>query len=237
MRGWPRSRRSRRSEVRSTRAATAARRVRGEESRLRLVDAAMELIGERGYRGTSVNDICRRAGVAKTALYWHFDHKEGLLAAVLDALAGRWIEELQKRAYRRALPHERLAELVDGWREILEQQPQLIRLPVFLQLEASDHSEAIQESLRALFERSEQAITQGLEDSLGRDTLPDAAAIARTVTSLLEAVVGRAGLARSQKERDALYDDLKRSVVLLVWSQLPDEIRGELIENAPSLVP
>jgi len=223
--------------MRSTRAASEARRVRGEESRLRLIDSAMELIGERGYRGASVNDICRRAGVAKTALYWHFDRKEGLLAAVLDALAGRWIEELQKRAYQRALPHERLDELVDGWREILEQQPQLIRLPVFLQLEASEHSDAIQESLRALFERSERAITQGLEDSLGRGTLADPAAIARVVTSLLEAVVGRVGLARSRGERDALYRDLKRAVILLVWSQLPEETRAALSAHAPALVP
>lgn len=223
--------------MRSTRAATAARRGRGEESRQRLIDAATELIGERGYRATSVGDICRRAGLAKTALYHHFGDKEGLLAAVLDALGGRWIEELQKRAYRRALPHQRLDELVDGWREILEEQPQLIRLPAFLQLEAADHADEIREALRGIFERSERAITQGLEDSLGRDTLPDAAGVAHTVTSLLEAAVGRAGLARDDDERDALYANLKRAIVQLVWSQLPETTRAELLEHAPALAP
>jgi len=219
--------------VRSTRAASRARRERGEESRQRLVEAATELISERGYRATSVNDICRRAGVAKTALYWHFEHKEGLLAAVLDALGGRWIEELQKRAYLRALPHERLGELVDGWRDILEQQPQLIRLPVFLQLEALDHSEEIRVALRALFERSEDAICQGLEDSLGRGTLPDAPAVAHTVMSLLAAVVGRTSLARDAAEADSIYDGLKRSIVQIVWSQLPGSLRVELLLRAP----
>jgi AcrR family transcriptional regulator len=223
--------------MRSTEAATAARRARGVESRLRLIDAATDLIGERGYRGASVNDICRRAGVAKTALYWHFDDKEGLLAAVLDALAGRWIEELQKRAYQRPLPHERLTELVDGWREILEQQPQLIRLPVFMQLEAADHSSEIKEALRNLFERSERAIQQGIEDSVGRDTLADTAAVAHAVMSLLEAAVGRVSLARDEAEREAVYTGLKRTIVQLVWSQLPEEIRASLIANAPSLVP
>jgi AcrR family transcriptional regulator len=223
--------------VRSTEAASAARRVKGEESRLRLIEAATELIGERGYRGASVNDICRRAGVAKTALYWHFDDKEGLLAAVLEALAGRWIEELQKRAYQRALPHQRLEELVDGWREILETQPQLIRLPVFLQLEAADHSKEIQGALRTLFERSEQAIAHGLEDSLGRGTLADASAIAHAVMSLLEAVVARVGLARNEGERDAVYDALKRTIVQLVWAQLPEEMRAELVRAAPGLDP
>ena len=221
--------------MRSTEAASDARRARGEESRARLVEAATELIGERGYRGTSINDICRRAGVAKTALYWHFEHKEGLLAVVLDALAGQWIEELQKRAYLRALPHERLEALVDGWRELLEQQPQLVRLPVFLQLDAIDHSDEIRNALRSLFERSERAISQGLEDSLGPGTLNDAPAIAHTVMSLLEAVVGRAGLARDEAERDGLYEGVKRSIVQVVWSQLPEETRAQLVAYAPSL--
>jgi AcrR family transcriptional regulator len=222
--------------VRSTSKASAARRAQGEESRQRLVDAATELIGERGYHATAVNDICRRAGVAKTALYWHFGDKQGLLAAVIEAQGARWIEELQKRAYLRALPHERLGSLVDGWREILEAQPQLIRLPAFLQLEAAEHSEEIRASLALLFERSERAIQQGLEDSLGRGTLPDAASVAHIVMSLLESVVARVGLARNDAERDALYEGVKRSVVQIVWSQLPEEVRAELVAYAPEAV-
>lgn len=214
--------------MRTTEAASKARRTRGEESRQRLIEAATALISERGYHATSVSDICGRAGVAKTALYWHFDRKEGLLAAVLEALGGRWIEELQKRAYLRALPHERLEELVDGWRQILEAQPQLIRLPVFLQLEAVDASEEIREALRGLFERSEAAIQQGLEDSLGVGALDDSAAAAHTVMSLLEALVARVGLARNDAERDALYFELKRGIVTVVWAQLPDEAREQL---------
>jgi len=219
--------------VRNTENASAARRAQGEESRQRLVDAATDLIGERGYHATSVNDICRRAGVAKTALYWHFGDKQGLLAAVIESLGSRWIEELQKRAYLRALPHERLGALVDGWREILEAQPQLIRLPVFLQLEAAEHSEEIRAALVLLFERSERAITQGLEDSLGRGTLPDAASVAHVVLALLEAVVARVGLARSDAERDALFEGVKRGVVQIVWSQLPEALRAELVAYSP----
>jgi AcrR family transcriptional regulator len=44
----------------------------GAASRERLLDAAIELIAERGYSASSVEALCRRAGVAKTALYWHF---------------------------------------------------------------------------------------------------------------------------------------------------------------------
>jgi AcrR family transcriptional regulator len=50
----------------------------------RLRAAAMELFAERGYAASGVSAICERAGVAKTALYWHFGSKEGLLAVVLE---------------------------------------------------------------------------------------------------------------------------------------------------------
>jgi AcrR family transcriptional regulator len=214
--------------VRRTDAASDARRARGGESRQRLLEAATALIGERGYGATSVNDICRRAGVAKTALYWHFEGKEGLLAAVIESLGGRWIEELQKRAYLRALPHERLEELVRGWREILEQEPQLVRLPLFLQLEAQGASEEIRDALRGLSERSEAAIRQGLEDSLGLQALADSSSAAHTVLSLLEALVVRAGLARDDAERDGLYGALTRSIVHVVWAHLREDARARL---------
>ena len=199
-----------------------------------MIEAATSLISEHGYHATSVNDICRRAGVAKTALYWHFDSKEGLLAAVIESLGGRWIEELQKRAYLRALPHERLEELVAGWREILEEQPQLVRLPVFLQLESQGASEEIREALRTLFQRSEAAIQQGLEDSLGRDALTDPRAAAYVVMSLLEAVDARVGLARDAAERDALYAELMRGIVHVIWSQLDEETRARIDELRPA---
>ena len=63
-----------------------ARTVQGERSRVALLNAAIDLISERGYAGTSVGDVCKRAGVAKTALYWHFENKE----AVVNALYQRY---------------------------------------------------------------------------------------------------------------------------------------------------
>ena len=58
----------------------------GERSRRRILDATIELLGERGLTGTSMNEVCARAGIAKTGLYWHFDNKAGLLAAAIEDL-------------------------------------------------------------------------------------------------------------------------------------------------------
>lgn len=50
--------------------------------RAALVDAAVELIGERGVRGFSLAEVSRRLGVSAGAPYRHFPDRETLLAAV-----------------------------------------------------------------------------------------------------------------------------------------------------------
>jgi AcrR family transcriptional regulator len=53
-----------------------------EATRGELVAVARQLFTERGYAGTSIEDIVERAGVARGALYHHFAGKDALFAAV-----------------------------------------------------------------------------------------------------------------------------------------------------------
>jgi AcrR family transcriptional regulator len=53
-----------------------------EATRQHLIAVARELFTERGYAGTSIEDIIERAGVARGALYHHFPGKGALFAAV-----------------------------------------------------------------------------------------------------------------------------------------------------------
>ena len=52
--------------------------VRGAVTRERLVAAARELFGERGFDGTSIEAVLDRSGVARGALYHHFPSKASL---------------------------------------------------------------------------------------------------------------------------------------------------------------
>ena len=51
--------------------------------RARLHTAARDLFGRRGFKGTTVEDLARAAGISKGAFYRFYDGKEALLAAVL----------------------------------------------------------------------------------------------------------------------------------------------------------
>ena len=54
-------------------------------TRERIVRAAMELFGEKGYQSTSVNDVLARAGVNTGSVYHFFPGKQDVLLAVLTA--------------------------------------------------------------------------------------------------------------------------------------------------------
>lgn len=56
----------------------------GAQRRLQLIEVARGLFAERGYEGTSIEEIAQRAGVSKPIVYEHFGGKEGLYAVVVD---------------------------------------------------------------------------------------------------------------------------------------------------------
>ena len=56
---------------------------RSDATKKKLFDAAMELIGERGFTDASVDDIVERAGVAKGTVYYHFSGKAELVEALI----------------------------------------------------------------------------------------------------------------------------------------------------------
>jgi AcrR family transcriptional regulator len=55
----------------------------GDDTRVRILDTALELIAEKGFGGTSTRELSERLGFTKAALYYHFRTKDDLLAALI----------------------------------------------------------------------------------------------------------------------------------------------------------
>lgn len=53
-----------------------------------ILSAALDSFHERGYHGTSVREVARRAGVTVPVLYYYHENKEGLLTALLELSTG-----------------------------------------------------------------------------------------------------------------------------------------------------
>ena len=208
-------------------------RGRGElGSRERLLEAAIALIGERGYAATGIGAICERAGLAKTALYHHFGSKEGLLAEVIERIETGWIEELQKLVYREPGVEQRIDTLLEGWVRIAQQAPHLWRLPIVAQLEQAERSPRVREALARVWQRAERALAEGIEDSIGR-SLPDLDLVAHTVISLVQAAmlkqIAEPDPARLERELGELALTLK----LLVWVRMPYDVQRAIHALGP----
>ncbi|QHI69342.1 TetR/AcrR family transcriptional regulator [Tichowtungia aerotolerans] len=63
-----------------------ARRTKEEADATResVLMAALDLFAEKGYSRTTLAGIAKRIGMTRGAVYWHFDNKEALLAALID---------------------------------------------------------------------------------------------------------------------------------------------------------
>src|SRR3954453_225520 len=59
-------------------------RMTGRERREQLVQIGRSLFAEKGFDGTSIEEIAARANVSKLVVYEHFGGKEGLYAVVVD---------------------------------------------------------------------------------------------------------------------------------------------------------
>lgn len=57
---------------------------RAAATRGRILDSTARLLLDRGYGATSIDEVCKDAGVTKGGLFYHFDSKERLASAAIE---------------------------------------------------------------------------------------------------------------------------------------------------------
>lgn len=75
-----------------------------EERRNEIIDAADELFGQKGFDGTSTNDILEKVGIARGTLYHHFKSKEDLMDALIERYSVRLLGTAQEIAIDKSIP-------------------------------------------------------------------------------------------------------------------------------------
>ncbi len=79
------------------------------DTKERIMETALELFAEKGYLGTSMNDIAGRLGFTKAALYKHYTSKQEIL--------DRIVERMNEMDYERAESYEMPETEPDGFAE------------------------------------------------------------------------------------------------------------------------
>ena len=135
----------------------------GKQRREQLLDIGRRLFAEKGFEGTSVEEIATRAQVSKPVVYEHFGGKEGLYAVVvdreiavlLDAITGALLSEgrprqLLERAALALLDY--IESSTDGFRILVRDSPVAQSTGTFASL-ISDVASQVEHILAAEFKR------------------------------------------------------------------------------------
>ncbi|UOT03726.1 TetR/AcrR family transcriptional regulator [Rhodococcus opacus] len=142
------------------------RMAQGARSRDEILDAASRMMATRGFEGTSVADIARESGLPNSSIYWHFNSKAGILAAVMERGAERFFADVRPSP---ALPDEtpdaHLHRALRGVGEVFVAHPEFLRLFVILLL--GNESDDIREIVHRVRERGRQSLNILLQATLG----------------------------------------------------------------------
>ncbi|MCQ4210492.1 TetR/AcrR family transcriptional regulator [Streptomyces longispororuber] len=111
------------------------KRANGVESRQRILDAAVEIAGERGYEGTSIAAVSSKCGLPASSIYWHFKDKDDLIAAVIERSFEAWLLAVQLPGEEAGSPRERVTAMAAGIAKSLIEAPDFLRLGLMLALE------------------------------------------------------------------------------------------------------
>jgi len=133
---------------------------RRQDSRKRLVEAALKLFASRGYHATGIADILRESGCKRGTLYYYFSSKEKLGYAAID-------EELRLFAEEGAASHLQTNEHpIDRLLKALDALPSVTRLGT-LGSSATDiavRMASVHEGFRKRFQANSEALIKLIAD-------------------------------------------------------------------------
>jgi TetR/AcrR family transcriptional regulator len=99
-----------------------------EQTRGRLLRAAVNVFDRKGYAAASVREIVEIAGVTKPALYYHFGSKEGLLTSVLEAAAGEFTRAMERGVSRPGTARDRLSAICADLHGLFREHVPVVRV-------------------------------------------------------------------------------------------------------------
>lgn len=139
------------TNAKAKRGAPRVRRTRlsAAERRELIATTATELIAERGFRGASVEEIARRAGVTPPVVYDHFDSKLALYRYLLEDRFADLREVWREGLAVEGSVAERVGGAVDGWFAYVEKNPAAARM-MFRVGEGDAAAEAVHTEVAAL---------------------------------------------------------------------------------------
>jgi len=144
---------------------------RSAETRRRLLEAAVEVFAEEGFRNATLQEIARRANANIAATSYHFRSKEGLYAAVFDYAErhAATADSVPENGDGAASPEERLREHVTSFLSRLLDPSRPAHFARLLARELVDPTPALDRVVRRRMRSNHERLSSILRELLGED--------------------------------------------------------------------
>jgi AcrR family transcriptional regulator len=177
-----------------------------------LEEAGLRLFTERGFAGTSAEELVSAAGVTRGALHHHYGDKRGLFLAVLEQLETDATAEIT-RAIAAVDPDDLLMAMATGLGTFLE----ICRRPAMARIALSDAPAVLGWQAWREFESKHGlgVIIDQLERARAAGRIPEVPV--RVLAQLILSAVAESGLIVAHAEDpDAARTEAQQSLMLLV---------------------
>jgi TetR/AcrR family fatty acid metabolism transcriptional regulator len=161
-------------------------RKRNPQRELRILEAALALVGRKGCEATTVAAIWEAAGVSDATLYEYFESKEQVLFSIAELYTRREVERLEGlRDYIRD-PREKLRMVIQAYLEFYERNP-LYTSVVLLTLKGNRNftQSAAYEVVRRASRPIVEAFQEGVEAGIFRSDI-DGSLVRNMVLGFIE---------------------------------------------------
>jgi AcrR family transcriptional regulator len=106
----------------------AASRLPAHRRRRQLLDVAVKVFADRGFHGTSMEDVADAAGVTKPVLYQHFSSKRELYVELLDDVGSRLVDEVTRAVADAHGPRQQVEAGFEAYFRFVARQHDAFRL-------------------------------------------------------------------------------------------------------------
>jgi len=139
------------------------------DARARVINATIESIIDLGfYRGSSTNEIVRRAGVTWGVIQHYFGNREGLMLAVLQDGARHMVETVANAHIDGSTVEERMAQLIEVFSAHYARPDYLASLQVLLNMDHDPRTSAeVRKTMLEVAEQSNAHVRRLLREALG----------------------------------------------------------------------
>ncbi len=185
-----------------------------EQTRRRLIDAALQLSAEKGFSALSLREIARESGIAATGFYRHFRDLDDLGLALVDEVALA-LRQLIREARSRFKPSGgRTRASIEAFVDYAHRKPHLFRLLLGERLGGSTD---FRKALRAEIDRFVAELSDDLEAQAraAKHPVEDVPLAAEAIVAIVFSV-GAEALDLPRHRLDGLTERIIREVYLVL---------------------